>query len=117
MSGREVPEWRGAKPESEIPPRVKLRILDRQNCKCLECTRKLGPKLKPQFDHRPALINSGENRESKIIALCAECHAEYTKSDVAEKAKVYAVRIKHLGITGRKRPWPKRKMSGEVVRR
>lgn len=105
---RTVEEWIGKDASSAIPPRVKVRIMERQKCRCHGCTRLLGGRLKPEFDHRPALINSGQNRESMIVAVCAECHSGRTKSDLAEKAKVYAVRSKHLGIKPPKRKWGSR---------
>lgn len=98
MTPRSVEEWVGKTPETPIPPRVQLRIMDRQNCRCNGCGRELGLKLKAQFDHRPALINGGEHRESKIVAVCAECHSERTADDVAEKSETYHMRAKHLGI-------------------
>jgi 5-methylcytosine-specific restriction protein A len=94
---RLVAEWVGKDDNTPIPPRVKVRIFDRDGGKCVQCTRKLGPGLPPRFDHRPALINGGQNRESKIFAVCETCHSGLTESDVAEKSKVYAVRAKHLG--------------------
>jgi 5-methylcytosine-specific restriction endonuclease McrA len=46
-----------------------------------------GLKLHPQFDHRPALINGGQNRESMIEAVCAQCHLHRTGEDAKEKAE------------------------------
>lgn len=121
---RPLPEWIGATPETAIPPRVELRIVLRQDGKCVDCRRKFGPKLKPQMDHRPALINGGENRESMIEAVCVECHKVRTKTDVAEKAKVARVQAKHLGICKARNPMPgsrasglRKRMDGTVERR
>lgn len=109
MTERPVPEWIGTKPETPLPPRVKLRIVLRQHGRCDGCGRKFDPKLKPEFDHRPALVNGGQNRESMIVAVCHECHSARTKEDVAEKSKVYALQAKHLGIRKSSRPFPKRR--------
>lgn len=121
---RSVEEWVGASADSAIPDRVKSRILSRQMDNCDGCGRALGLKLKAEFDHRPALINGGQNRESMIVAVCHECHGGRTQADVAEKAIVYRQRIKHLGIKKSSRPMPgskaskfKRKMDGSVVLR
>ena len=116
---RSLPEWIGEKPETSIPNRVQLRIVDRQSGKCMECYRVFDPKLKPVFDHRPALINGGENRESCIEAVCFQCHALRTKSDVSEKAKINRLKTSFLSLKKEKKPkskW-KRKVDGTVVLR
>ena len=100
---RPVPEWRGARPETAPPPRVKLRILDRQGDCCAECGRQFSPACPPEFDHERALVNGGENCERNIRAVCSFCHAPKTASDVAEKAKVARVRAKHLGLKDKPR--------------
>ena len=83
---RENKEWFGARPGTQPPPRVKLRIVERAGFKCHDCFRCFNEKLKPEFDHRPALILGGENRESQIFAVCPECHSQKTKRDVAAKS-------------------------------
>lgn len=98
MTARALEEWIGKDADTDIPPRVKVRIVDRQDNRCDECKRPFGARLKPEFDHRPALVNSGENRESKIVAVCEHCHADRTSGDVAEKSKTYKLRAKYLGI-------------------
>ena len=119
MSGRVVPEWVGKTPDSAIPPRVKLRIIDRQSGKCMECYRLFDAKLKPEFDHRPALINGGENREGMIEAVCIQCHARRTTSDVKEKAKISRLKTSFLSLKKTKKPPSKykRKLDGTVVLR
>jgi len=75
-------------------------------------------------DHRIALINGGGHRESNLFLILKEHHKAKTALDVAEKAKIYAVRKKHLGLKKSKRPmigskasgW-KRKMDGTWERR
>lgn len=125
MGARATPEWIGKHPDTPVPLRVKLRILGRQNNRCTGCTRKFGGGwAKAQFDHRPALINGGQNRESMIEAVCKTCHEPRTKADIQEKAYVADLRAKHLGLKKAKRPmagsrqsrW-KKKMDGSVVRR
>lgn len=50
-----------------------------------------------QVDHKIALINGGEHRESNLEPLCDKpCHALKTGKDVAEKSKVYAKKKSRL---------------------
>lgn len=96
FTGRAVPEWIGMHPDSAIPDRVKLRIFDRQGGRCDGCKRKFDAKLPPEYDHRPALKNSGQNRESMIFAVCHECHSARTRDDVAEKSETTSIRLKFI---------------------
>ena len=107
---RSVPEWFGKTDDSPVPKKVKLRILRRQGDQCAgdDCTITFDARHKPEFDHRPALANGGQNRESMIFALCKPCHAKLFPSDMAEKAKTDAIKAKHLGLHKPKRPFPKR---------
>lgn len=122
---RAVVEWQGRTDDTPIPDRVKSRISARQGDCCACCFLAFGPLRPPRFDHRPALINGGQNRESMIQAVCIPCHAMLTMGDVAEKSKVARIRSKHLGIRARKGPpmpgsrgsrW-KRTMDGRTVER
>lgn len=99
MMPRPVSEWIGKKPESKCPPRVRLRIFDREHGICHICKFPIqADKEKWEADHVPALINGGENRESKLFPAHFHCHKVKTKDDVAEKAKTDAMRMKSLGI-------------------
>lgn len=121
---RAVPIWRGKTDDTPIPPRVKARVCLEQDGRCAVCAAKFGPKVPPEFDHRIALVNGGENAEDNIQALCPLCHGTKSRRDVAQKAKDARVRQKHLGIKtarsplpgGRKSAW-KRKLDGTWVRR
>lgn len=125
MTGRTVPEWIGETPDTAIPPRVRLRVWERFNGACAECTRKIRPGESWICDHKKALCNSGENRESNLRLICENCDRTVkTPSDVADKAETYRKRSKHLGIAKPSRPMPggkaspwKRKFGGAVVRR
>ena len=105
---RKVDEWVGKTDDTPPPPRVKLRIVERQKGCCEFCGRAFNEKCRPEFDHRPALINGGENRETRIFAVCHECHSERTKQDVAEKSYVAGIKKDKLKLTNKK-PWPKRR--------
>lgn len=123
MTGRKTPEWIGKTPDTAIPPRVQLRLLDKHNARCALT----GVKLRPghiDFDHIIALANGGENRESNLQPVDRKAHKEKTKQDVAQKKKDRRVRAKHFGLNkptstlpgGKASKW-KRKVSGEVVPR
>lgn len=122
---RSTPEWIGASPDAKIPPRVRLRVFERDNgaCQC-GCTIKIRPGDIWQTDHIIALANGGKNIESNLRTLLANHHKIKTAQDVAEKAKVYRKRAKHLGLAPKGRPMPgskasglRKKMDGTVERR
>lgn len=121
---RIVDEWRGKNDNTPIPPRVRVRVFERDEKRCRLCSTPIhGGRW--QCDHTIALINGGENRESNLRCICAGCHKIKTASDVAEKSKVYRIKAKAAGVSLRKgRPFPggknsktKRKVSGQVVDR
>lgn len=95
---RALPEWIGKSDDSAIPDRVKERILRAAEDCCVRCSRKVGGKIRPEFDHVTPLILGGENRETNLQLLCSECHGAKTKLDVKLKAKVARVRQKTFGI-------------------
>src|SRR5262245_10490603 len=99
MAPRSVPEWIGEGPDAPIPTSVKRRIVIRQGGRCMDCTRAFSAKLHPQMDHRPPLSDPrGENRESKIEAVCPQCHLARTSSDAGERALAYRRTDQRLGI-------------------
>lgn len=106
---RKRKEWLGETHDTPIPPRVKDRIAARQDWHCRDCGRPFSATLPPEYHHEPALINGGENRESKIVALCEFCHLPHTIAGMAEKSKLADIRKRHHGLTKPKRQWPKRK--------
>lgn len=93
---RTVDEWIGATDDTRAPPRVRQRIFDDYGGKCHICAVVIIGK-KWALDHVTALINGGENRQSNLKPVHITCHAIKTASDVAEKAKIAAVRGKHIG--------------------
>jgi len=120
---RSVPEWVAKHDDAAIPDRVKERIARAADDCCLRCCRKIGGKLRPEFDHAVPLILGGQHRESNLQLLCHECHGLKTKSDVKLKAKVARVRKKNFGFKppsrfpgARNSPW-KIKIGGWVERR
>ena len=110
---RELPEWIGATDDSPVPPRVRARVWFRDKGTCQCCGTLIMAGMDWQVDHRIAIANGGENRESNLQVLLASCHKDKTKADVAEKSKVARVRTKHLGIKKHQaRPMPGTKASG-----
>lgn len=105
--GRAVEEWIGATPDTPAPPRVRLRRFDHFNGVCQLTFRKIRPGDKWELHHAKALINGGENRESNLVPVLKAAHKLETAANVAEKSRVYAKRLKHVGITPKAgRPFP-----------
>jgi 5-methylcytosine-specific restriction protein A len=101
---RAVNEWIGKTDDTAMPARAKDRVLRAAGDCCVRCERKVGGKLRAEFDHIVPLILGGANRESNIQLLCSECHVAKTKLDVKLKAKVARVRKKHLGFLAERGP-------------
>jgi 5-methylcytosine-specific restriction endonuclease McrA len=95
---RSVPEWIGKSHNTPIPPRVKLRIFERDKGRCHISGRLIRAGEKWDADHIVALCNGGEHRESNLAPALSKPHREKTAEDVAEKANVYRKRSKHLGL-------------------
>ena len=95
---RTVPEWIGKTQDTKVPPRIRLRIFEREGGKCWISGRKIRPGDLWDLDHKVALINGGEHRESNLFPALRDKHREKTREDVAAKAKTAEVRSKHLGI-------------------
>lgn len=94
---RAVKEWIGKTDNQRAPKAVRDR-LKMKFPKCNICSRKIEATEKMALDHVKALINGGENRETNLRPVHQKCHAIKTAADVAEKAKVAAIRQKHNGI-------------------
>jgi len=93
---RSVEEWIGRTDDHRAPGKVRQRIFDR-DCRCHLCGVEIQIAQKWDLDHVKALINGGENRESNLRPAHVKCHKDKTARDVAEKAKVAAIRQKHIG--------------------
>ena len=102
MTARAVKEWIGATPDTRPPPRVLLRIFQRENGVCHISGRKIATGERWQAEHKIALINGGENRESNLFPALIEPHKAKTRQDMKEKARV-AKRAKS-NINARPRP-------------
>ena len=124
MNKRSVPEWIGKTPDTAIPSRVRLRVFEAHDGTCALTGRKIHPGDQWDCDHKQALANGGEHRESNLQPVLREAHRKKTAEDVKLKAKADRVRKKHLGLKTPKSPLPcgkgskwKRKINGETVRR
>lgn len=94
---RQRPEWTGETDDQRAPPRVRARIFDRHGGKCHICGQPIIGK-RWAMDHVKALINGGENAENNLAPVHIACHAEKTRQDVAEKARIAAKRQKHIRV-------------------
>lgn len=117
---RSVPEWIGKTDDTPPPPRVKLRIFERENGICHISGRKIMPGDKWEADHKVPLILGGENRESNLFPALVEPHKEKTKGEKKTKSKIADVRKKHLGIktpkqTIKSMPFPKRERERKTL--
>ena len=102
---RAVPEWIGKTDDSQVPPRVRLRVFEHFGGRCYLSGRLIRPGDKWEIEHMVALSNGGGNRESNLAPVLAEEHKVKTAQDRSVKAKTDRMRKKHLGIwqgSGRK---------------
>ena len=116
MTGRSVPEWIGATPDTAIPPRVRLRVFEAHGGMCHISGRRIRAGEAWECDHVVALCNDGPNAESNLAPALTSAHRAKTADDVAEKSKVARTRAKHLGVKAKGRGFgPQcRKMDGSV---
>ncbi|MCX7320426.1 MAG: HNH endonuclease [Hyphomicrobiales bacterium] len=107
--------WVAKNEDQAIPPRVKLRIFAAAGGLCEECTNLIVGKLRPEYDHKIALINGGSHTEDNLQVLCSECHKVKTRADVAEKSVMARKQRKAAGIKKPRtiRSW--RRFDGSVV--
>lgn len=112
---RAVPEWIADHDDKAIPPRVKLRIWERENGRCYLTGKKIRPGDKFEYEHKIALSLGGEHRESNIFLALTAPHKIKSASDRRAKAKTDRTRQKHLGIAGAKKKIPYRRFDGTPV--
>lgn len=105
---RAVAEWVGKTDDTPVPQRVRLRIFEREKGICHISGRKIQPGELWDADHKIALCNGGEHRESNLFPALRDKHREKTAEDVGEKSAVYRKRSKHVGTATPKRPFVRR---------
>lgn len=125
-TARTLPEWVGKTPDSDPPPRVKLRVFQRQGERCNGCKRPLRSGEPKTCDHKKALVNGGENREKNLQILGdACCTPAKDAADVALKSRTYRKSVKHHGfkkpkqwraLPGTRRSGVRKRMDGTVER-
>jgi 5-methylcytosine-specific restriction protein A len=124
---RLTPEWFARHKDgtynhnSEVPPRVKLRVKSRANDCCQTC----GVRIRQgagHVDHIEALVFSTDNRplnrETNLQYLCANCHKPKTADDVAQKSREAKTQAHLAGFKspGRKPFYRKRERSTVPLR-
>ncbi len=121
---RAASEWVAKHDDQRVPARVKDRILDAHGNRCALTGREFRPGDAIEFDHKHALINGGEHRESNLQPVLSTAHREKTRLDVAQKSKDARIRKKHRGIQSSSHPLPggrnskiKFKMDGSIIDR
>lgn len=125
MTGRSVAEWIGRTPDSKVPPHVRVRIFDAHDGRCHITGRKIRAGEAWELEHRKALRDGGENRESNLAPALVEPHKGKTRAERKRGAKADHARQKHL--LERKTKWRAmpggrdstlmKKMDGSVVDR
>ena len=113
---RQVEEWIGKTDDAPVPPRVRLRIFERDNGVCHLSGRKIMAGEKWELEHKIALCLGGQHRESNLAPALVLPHRQKTKSDRRMKAKNDRVRKRHIGIKKSRTITAWRKFNGEIVR-
>lgn len=118
---RAVEEWRGKTDDAKVPPHVRARIFLREGGRCHLSKRPIRPGDLWDLDHKRALWEGGEHRESNLFPALRDKHREKSAADRTRKGKEDRTRINHLGLKPRGRGWNtklRRRMDGTVeVRR
>lgn len=121
---RSTETWVATHDDQSIPPRVRLRVFEREQGRCHRCRRKLGPSDRWSIEHMIALANGGRHAEDNMAISCAWCKPLKDAEDVAIKAKGARIRARHVGVkpdrpsfsTNRNARF-KRKLNGTIVER
>ena len=112
---RTVEEWIGKTDDAKVPPHVRMRIFLAHDGKCWLSGRKIMPADYWELEHKIALCNGGQHRETNMAPALRDAHKIKTARDVREKAKVDRIRKRHIGIKKPRtiRAW--RKFNKEIV--
>lgn len=95
---RSVAERVGSTPDAKVPPRVRARIFLREGGRCHISGRVIRSGEPWDLDHKVALINGGDHRETNLFPALRDKHREKTAHDVREKSIIARKQAKHLGI-------------------
>jgi hypothetical protein len=91
-------EWVGATPDTPAPPRVQLRVLERQGGRCAITGHKFRPGDKKRLDHIKPVIDGGANSESNLQWLWDEPHKEKTAKEAAVRKTARKRAKSHAGV-------------------
>lgn len=124
VTGRSVPEWIGTSPDSKVPPHVRLRVFERCGGVCHITGRKIRPGERWELEHISPLADGGEHRETNMAPALDWAHKQKTAGEAKARAKVRAIKRKHLGMKESRNPIPgsratkwKRTLDGRTVER
>ena len=94
---RSTEEWIGKSDDAKVPPRVRVRIFEREGGICHLTGRKIDPvRDEWDLDHKLALILGGQHRESNLFPALREHHRKKTAVEMGVKSKIARVKKKHL---------------------
>lgn len=95
---RTIPEWVGKTDDAKVPDRVRLRVwLDHEGI-CWLSKRKIRTGEPWDLEHKVALCNGGQHRETNLAPALRDKHRAKTAADVAERAMIDRKRKADLGI-------------------
>lgn len=110
--------WQGKTPDSQIPDKVRWRILNRQRDAsgqpvCPDCGKVIYPGEGVEYDHAVPLIDGGSHSEANLRAVHRRCHKMKTAREAHARAEERAQGMKVYGVKAKpKYRWPRRPMSG-----
>lgn len=120
---RSTPEWIAKHDNQAIPERVKLRIWEREKGRCHITGKPIWPGDKYDFEHKIALADGGQHRESNLFLALRGVHLKKTGEEATQRAKVRQRTKRYAGIKkpstfqgARNHKW-KKKIDGTVVDR
>ena len=95
---RSLPEWIGKTDDAMPGKLVRDRLSRAQDDRCAlpDCRQPFGPKRRAHCDHILALIDGGENRETNLQMICADCHKVKTSAEATARAKSRDIRAAHI---------------------
>ena len=112
---RKTKEWIGKTDDSRPPDSVRLRIFLACGGVCHLSGRRIAPGEPWEIEHKVAICNGGENRESNMAPALVKPHREKTKQDRKIKSKTDKKRMMNYGVKKRKSTIPYRKFDGTIV--
>lgn len=107
---RSVPEWVGKSDDAAIPPRVRVRVIDRQRPAageypvCPDCDQPIREGDGCEIDHAVPLIDGGQHAESNLRAVHARCHRLKTAREAKQRAEARQHQKRAYGLKAPKRP-------------